>query len=348
MRAKILVAVLAAALPLFSAMAQEQLAHAIYVKVNGKTISQDNVLEAVRYIVKREYNGVVPEDEEVLEDIQKAALRDLIRTILIHDEAKSLSIKIDPGMSKRNQAQSGLKPEEITPTIRRMLEADDLFEDIMAQSGTPIMQPSPKEVRDFYAQHKEEFRTNAFIIVRTIFISADGSRAQAHFKDKAEAIIRELEAVPLSSRTEAFAKKAGEVSEDIFARYGGLLTADSPEKWIPKDFGNEDPEGKPIFPVQMVETIRKLNQKGELRLAVSQDGMHVMYCEDVRGGKIIGWDEASRIIDFVLKQRTKNTRMRAWINRVYDRSDVRWHDGTRFEKEALTEALLPSEKSGNM
>ncbi len=346
MRAKAPILALLVALCVTAAFAQEQLAHAIYVKVNGRTITQENVVEAVKYLIKREYNNVIPEDEEELDNIQKAALRDLVRTILIHDEAAREGVKVDRMYSRQAMAQSGLSPDEITPTIRRLLEADDLFEDMMARSGTPIMSPSPSQIRKFYNDNREDFRSDSQIIVRTIFISADTSRPQAFFKDRAEAVMRELQAVPLNQRTDAFAKKASEISEDVFAQFGGRLTGDSPEAWIPKDFQNLDPSGKPIFPVQMVETIRRLNRRGELRLAVSTEGMHIMYCEDVRGGRVMPFDEASRIIDYVLKTQARNATMRSWLSRVYDRSDVRWHDGSPYEKETLTEILLPSERQG--
>ncbi|MCC8189064.1 MAG: peptidyl-prolyl cis-trans isomerase [Planctomycetes bacterium] len=321
------------------------LVHAIFLRVNSRTITQDEVVEAVRYLIKREYNGVMPEDDEELDKIQRAALRDLVRTILIHEEAGRLNIKVDPRQSKYAQSSSGLRPEEISPTIRRMLEADDLFDDIMMSSGTPVPTPSPREVKDFYNKNREEFRTNAYIIVRTIFLYAERER-QAAYKAEAENMMRQLENVPAAQRTEAFAQMAREKSQDIFAEFGGLLTGDSPERWIPKDFENSNPDGSPIFPPTMVEEIRRLNRKGEIRLAVSADGMHLLYCEDVQGGKVLGWDEAARIIDYVLKQRVRNQRLRDWLGRVYDRSDVRWHDGTAYEKENLTEILLPSERVG--
>ena len=56
------------------------------------------------------------------------------------------------------------------------------------------------------------------------------------------------------------------------------------------------------------------------------------------------WDEAKRIIEFHLTQRQRAIAMRNWINRIYDRSDVKWHDGTAYEKAKLTEVLLPSER----
>lgn len=323
-----------------------ELAHAIFVKVNGKTITQEQVVEAVKFIIKREFNDVMPEDEEELDKIQRAALRDLVRTLLIHDEAARSGIKPNRNSWKEWARRHGLTQDDVTPTIRRMLEADDLFEEMMMASGTPINQPSPREVKDFYNKNRDEFKTNAFVIVRTIFLSTDStpSRPQSYYKAMAEDLMTQLDNVPVAQRTEAFAKAAREKSQDIFAKTGGLLTGDSPEKWIPKDFNNENEDGSPIFPPTMVEEIRRLNRKGEVRLAVSSDGMHLLYCEDVQGGKVIGWDEASRIIEYVLKERTKNSRMRGWLNRVYDRSDVRWHDGTMFNKETLTEILLPSEK----
>ncbi|MCL2000239.1 MAG: peptidylprolyl isomerase [Planctomycetes bacterium] len=321
----------------------EQLAHAIFVRVNGKTITQDYVIQAMRYLIKREYNDVAPEDEAEMDNLQKAALRDLVRTILIHDEAAELKITLSRARRRNLVESSGLKPEEITPTIRRILEADALFDEIMSASGTPITDPSPREVKSFYNQNREDFRTNAFLIVRTIFIGEDGIRPQSVFKERAERIMMQLEAIPIDQRTEAFAKAARESSQDVFAQFGGLLTGESPERWIPKDFENRTPEGRELFPLPMVEGIRRLNHRGEIRLAVSSDGMHILYCEDVRGGRVLPWEEAARIIDFVLKQRLKNQRMRDWLNRVYDRSDVRWHDGALYEKESLTEVLLPSE-----
>lgn len=343
-RTLLLVACLALLLTARAAAGQEQLAHAIFVKVNGKTITQDNVVEAVKYLIKREYNDVMPEDQAELEVLQKAALRNLVRMHLILDEARANNLNLDRSTQKRIMDNSGLRPDEITPTIRRLLEADELFEDLMMASGTPVAAPSPREIKDFYNKNREDFRTNAFLVVRTIFIADDGSRPQAFFKAQAEALMAELQAVPLSMRTEAFAKKAAEVSQDVFAQFGGLLTADSPEQWIPQDFENLTPEGDPIFPQPMVEGIRRLNTKGEIRLAVSVDGMHLLYCEDAQGGRVLPWDEAHRIIEYVLKQRRRVRAMQNWLNRVYSRSDVRWHDGTVYEKEMLTEILLPSER----
>lgn len=341
---KILIAavLLAAAWTHYASAAQ--LAHAIFVKVNGRTITQEQVLEAVKYIIKREYNNVMPEDEDELERVQRAALRDLVRTLLIHDEAAKNNIHPDRGFTKELLRRSGLTQEEVTPTIRRMLQADDLFNDLMMSAGTPVRDPSPRDIKEFYNKNRDDFKTNAFIIVRTIFLSTDTSRPQSYYKTVAEELMVQLEAVPLAYRTEAFAKAAKERSQDIFAQFGGLLTGDGPEPWIPKDFANKNPDGGDIFPPTMIEAIRRLNNKGELRLAVSADGMHLLYCEDVRGGKVLPWDEASRIIEYVLKERARNARLRAWLSRVYDRSDVRWHDGTPFEKEMLTEILLPSER----
>lgn len=326
--------------------AQDQLAHAIFVKVNGKTITQDNVVQAVRYLIRREYNNVVPADEQDMENLERAALRDLVRTILIHDEAARLNLKPDRNSMKDILRQTGLRQEDVTPTIRRMLQADDLFENIMMAEGTPINAPSPRVVKKFYNEHRDEFRTNSMVIVRTIFISEAGSRPQSYFKDRAMQVMRELEAVPYPQRTEAFAKKAAETSEDVFKDFGGLLTAESPNPWIPKDFSNIGPDGKPIFPQQMIDAVRLFTHPGELRLAVSEDGMHIMYCENLQGGQVMPWEEASRLIEYVLRQQARNDRMRAWVNRVYDRSDVRWHDGTPYEKERLVEVLLPSERQG--
>ncbi len=320
-----------------------QLAHAIFVKVNGQTITQEQVVEAVHYLVKREYNGVMPRDEEVLEKLQDAAVRDLVRSLMIQSEAHKLGLKFRGNMKYLIQRQ-GLKQEEVTPVIRRLLTADDIFEDIMMASGTPLRDPSPKEIKDFYLKNREEFKPNSFIVVRTIFLALDGKRPQSFFKAQGEEMLAQIEAVqPVTKRTEAFAKLAKEKSEDIFAKFGGLLTGESTEKWIPKAFQNQNPDGSPIFPPVMAEEIRKLNKPGETRMAISDDGVHLLYCEDVQGGKEMTWQEASRIIEFILKERTRNKSLRQWISEIYDRSDVRWHDGTEFDKEQLTKPLLPSE-----
>lgn len=339
--------VLAAALFLCAsglASAQE-LAYAIFVRVNGKPITRDNVVQAVEYLIKREYNKTPPEDEEEQERLQDAALRDLVRTLLIQSEASQRGIKLDRQVSKRALAMSGMKQEDISPTIRRMIEADDLFEELMISEGTPIKNPTPREIKDFYSRNKEQFRTNAFVIVRTIFIPGDTSQPQSYFKSRAEDLQREIEATPLDARTAFFAKKAAEVSQDVFAKFGGRLTMDSPEPWIPQEFANAGPDGKEMLPGPMAEAIHRLNRKGEVRLAVSKEGMHLMYLEDIKGGETIGWEEASKMIEYLLRQQNKDARMRQWIDRIFSRSDVRWNDGTVYEKAKLKEALLPSERN---
>lgn len=337
--------VLALAVAAGAIAGETQLAHAIFVKVNGETITQEQVVEVVKYLVRQEYNNVMPQDEEELEKIQDAALRDLIRALLIRSEARKSRVNISSGRLKGLIRQSGLKPDEVTPTIRRIIEADDMFEDLMASSGTPIRDPSPRDIKDFYNENREEFRSSAFIIVRTIFIADDGRREQSFYKRQAEELVEQIKAVPLNRRTEYFAEMAKEVSQDVFAQFGGLLTGDNPEKWIPKDFANKNPDGTDIFPATMMEGIRKLAKPGDVRLAVSADGMHILYCEDSQGGKVMKWDEARNIIEYVLKTRARNRRLRVWLNQIYDRSDVRWHDGTVYEKENLTKILLPSEQN---
>ncbi len=333
----------AAAAPAADA-ASAQLAHAIFLKVNGQTITQEQVVEAVKYIIKREYNNVMPEDEQELENIQEAAQRDLVRSLLIHSEAAKLSLSIDSNRLKFIIRASGLTQDEITPAIRRILEADELFSDLMMATGTPLREPSPREIKDFYSKNKNEFSTNSMIVVRTIFIATDDRRPQAYYKSQGEDLMRRLEAVPAAQRTAAFAKAAEETSQDVFAKFGGLLTGGSPERWIPKDFNNRNADGSPIFPPTMVEEIKRLSKPGDLRLAVSADGIHILYCEDVRGGRTVPWSEANDIVEFVLKERYKNRQLRIWLNQIYDRSDVRWHDGAVYEKENLTRILLPSER----
>lgn len=323
---------------------QGELAYAIFLRVNGRPITQENVTQIAHYLLKREYPDGAPSSETEALNLQNAAIRDLVRSSLIHSEASRLGLKVDRDMSRRAIAMSGLRPDEVTPTIRRILEADDLFEEIMMEEGTPIRQPTPREVRDFYLDHRQEFTMDAFIVVRTIFIGEDGIRPQSHFLAQAEALKRQLEMVPLDQRTEAFAKAARESSQDVFAEYGGLLTASSEEPWMPRDFSNESPDGRELFPQAMVQGIRSLRTKGEIRLAVSEDGVHLFYLEDLRGGNTLPWDEAKRVIEFLLKQRRRNDAMRNWINRIYDRSDVRWHDGSAYDKAQLTQILLPSER----
>lgn len=347
LRASLLAALaLCAVLPAAIFAGEAELAHAIFVKVNGRTITQEQVVEVVRYLVKREFNGIMPEDEEVLDNLQKAALRDLVRSQLIHFEAEGAGLRPDPNMRKYAIQQSGLKPEEVTVAIRRLLEADDLFSDLMMSGGTPLRDPSPRDIKNFYNENRDDFRTNTFLVIRTIFVPQDERRSQAFIKNQAEQMMGELERVPVSRRTDAFAAMARDKSQDVFSRFGGLLTGDSPEKWIPQDFENIGPDGNPMFPPTMVQEIRRLNKPGDLRLAISVDGAHLVYCEDVQGGRNIPWDEAKRIIEYVLKERARNDRLRQWLNEVYDRSDVRWHDGSVFEKSALTEILLPSERGG--
>lgn len=324
--------------------AAQELAHAIFIKVNGRTITQEQVIEVVKYLVKREYNNVMPHDEQELERIQNAAIRDLVRALLIQDEADKAGIRLESGQLKYIEARSGLSPEELTPTIRRLLSADELFDDIMMQTGTPVRDPSPGEIKDFYLKNRDDFKPSTFIVVRTIFIATDGQRSQAFYKAQGEQLLEEIRAISMPQRTQAFAAAAKEFSQDIFAQFGGLITADSPEKWVPKDFDNKNPDGSDIFPPTMALEIRKLNKPGDSRLAVSEDGIHLLYCDEVQGGKPLSWSEASRIIEFVLKDRARNQRLRRWLNQVYDRSDVRWHDGAVYEKESLTEILLPSER----
>lgn len=331
-------------LTVIASAGEAELAHAIFIKVNGRTITQEQVIEVADYIIKREYKGVTPDDPAELEKIQEAAQRDLVRSLLIHDEAGKLGVRLDSSRIRYAVQQAGFSESEITPTIRRLIEADELFEDIMMTVGTPVREPSPREIKDFYSENRAEFRSNAFIIVRTLFLAFDRSRPHSFHQDQAAEIKRHLDAIPMPQRTDAFAEAAKKLSQDVFAEFGGLMTGGNPEKWIPKDFENAGPDGQPMFPPSMVEEIRRLSRPGDLRIAVSEDGVHLMYCENVRGGQEFPWEEARRVIDYILQERYRNQKLRVWLNQIYDQSDVRWHDGAVYEKENLTRILLPSEQ----
>ncbi|MDR3211081.1 MAG: hypothetical protein LBU79_04105 [Planctomycetota bacterium] len=330
--------------PPLAAGEEGELAYAIFLKVNGRPITQDNVIQVMRFLVKREYNGEVPEEEPAMANIQKAAIRDLVRAQLIHSEASRAGVKLDREYSRRAIAMSGLRPDEVTPTIRRMLEADDLFDEIMMVEGTPIRTPSPREMKEFYTQNQDGFRQDAFVIVRTIFLGYDGRRPNSFFRQQGEDLAWQINSVPLSERTEYFSRLAKEQSQDVFAEHGGRLTGDAAEAWMPREFTNVNAEGRPIFPEAMVEGIRSLVNRGEVRVVESEDGVHLLYLEDVRGGGVISWNESKRVVEYVVKQRNRNAAMRSWINRIYDHSDVKWHDGTPYDKAILTEEILPSER----
>lgn len=262
---------------------------------------------------------------------------------LLLDEGRKLEIKVDDEEVDKRLARSRVKPGSTTRIVRRLIESQVMFDLIMRHEQIPPFQARPKDILKGYHETREQFRQHSIVKVRHIFLPAEDPQSIKLKKQQGTLFKKKIEAqTSLSGRSDFFKALAGEFSQDMFAASGGLIRFSSEgDGWFPQeiDFKNRE-TGKEIFPKAMIRGITGLSKKGEVRgPIVSEKGIHLLYLEDIKGGKYIDRREAYKIIEHLMRLDERRSWLCKWLVDKYERSQVSWHDGSPYEKELL----LPSE-----
>lgn len=328
---------------------ERRLLHAIMVQINGVKVTHEDVTEMAIQMAEKIYPGRTVDrlTEDEAQELSNRSLNELIKIKLIQDEANSQNLKLRESEVNDYLRRMGQDPFKMTQLARDSFAADMLFDEIMIKLGKPPrVQPSPREIQDFYRKHKDTvFREAVQVKVRHLFLATDKDN-QAQVEAIAQKARDQLAAVALDQRAEKFAQYAKELSQDRFAQNGGLLMiGPDPEGYFRQDFANVGRDGKSIFPEAMYQAMRRLIEPGELSpLVRSERGVHLLYLEGSRGGRQISFAEAQKTIIAYFDRLERVNRLRWWLAKKYERTNLTWHDGTRYPLENL---LPPEMKPGD-
>ncbi|MBN2713440.1 MAG: peptidylprolyl isomerase [Planctomycetes bacterium] len=328
-----------------SLFAQGELVKATLVVINGTRITQDDLNEMAEYLLKAKYKPKdgqpirLTQDEE--REIWDSSLRELIKMRLIFDEASKLGLNNDDEDVERQLNRMGVEASTAPVVMRKIASADLLVDQVLAAKGFPPYKPSPKEIRDVWEEQKDSFRTNAFVRVRHIILPTIGEDNPDVVAAKAKLLRDKLLEKAPDKRSELFAEMAKEFSDGAFAEHGGLLhLGKDKEGWFPQEFGNKRPDGSPIFPETLYKAIQAFTHKDKHNVSKvirSELGFHLLFLEDIKGGKQIAWTEAQKLIRIHLEQKVRKERMLEWLKAKAEESKILWHDGEVYPANMLFE-----------
>jgi len=328
------------------------LRHAIVVTINGVQITQTDLKEMANFLFTLRYGKQPPaftaaEYEQLNSLYRESAIRELIKIWLIADEAKDLSVTVPVEDVDKQITRMRLSADTAEPMHRRFAETELLFDRILLQQGIPTYQPSPSEVRAFYTKNRAAFREKCLVIVRSIFMGCDDPKRADKIREKVNLLRTAILKKPLAERGPLVASLAKEFSEDAFANDGGVLRiTNDKEGWFPQEIPNPTIDGKALFPEAMHHAIRGLSTKSEVSPVIqSERGFHLLYLEDIKGGRDLPFQDCVPLIMRFLDQRERKKRMRKWIREKWERSDVKWHDGEPYPIENVLETLADDSES---
>lgn len=321
--------------------------HAVLVAVNGVKITQEDLDLAAEFIFKQQYPNrslsSILEDEA--DALSETALRELIKSQLIKDEAEKMKLSVSLSELEEIMRKNGLDPRAPNPMGKRFTEADLLFDMICRELGLYPVKPGPREIRAFYEKHQRDiFQTKRLVQVRHIYVDATTTSVESA-RSQAEMLHRLISTQPPERRSEFFANTAKEFSQDRFRSEGGLLRlSNDPEGWFNQEFPNRGPGGKPLLPEPMVRGIRKLVHPGDLSPVIqSENGFHILYLEQAKGGEQIPFLKAQHSIVRHLMEKNRRERLDKWLREKLAKSNVIWHDGDPFPPEKILPPVLRPE-----
>jgi len=321
------------------AEAGEEISHAVFARVNGKAITQAEMRAIIDWLLL-EYQGVPPPPSEQTR-IHHTALRMLIFAELVLQEAKRENVKVPREPIEDYIKGLGVPPRLITPALRRIAEADHLFDGLLHKAGTPPPPPTPDEIRKYKSRNLDMFRPMVFIQVQHIFLYAGNpDTAQAKMAE-ARQFRTELLALPAGEpRKQQFEAIAKEFSQDAFAKSGGFLPAfDRYKGEYSHTFEQADPlndhEGNPLCGAEVMAAIRNLRVEGEIpQPFASPLGIHLIHVPLLRVTELDDKTIQQRIVA-ILTSEKREAAVEKWMRRVLRNSSVRYHDGSPVEVDIL-------------
>ncbi|HHT9154061.1 MAG TPA: peptidylprolyl isomerase [Candidatus Hypogeohydataceae bacterium YC40] len=300
-------------------MAESVKLGAIRAVVNGVIITDDDVkrraINALREASEK-YKG--REFLEKAQEILNEVLDELIDRQLLVQEAKKVS-KDNPNIEEAlNKEVDALVKEAVDKVgslsrfyeiatkegINPVEKKKELKEDLMAETllkefAFKKISISPKEVRDYYLKHRDEFNEEREVKVRQILIRA--------LPDPKEAEKKAQEVYQRAKAGEDFAEFAKQFSVDPRASSGGLWENNEIKQWVK----------------ELREPALALDQ-GEISQPIrSSVGFHIFKAEAVKPAKTPTFEEIQEDITNKLYQDEARRRKKEYIQSLKQKASIK-------------------------
>lgn len=204
------------------------------IKVNGQIIPEDAIQFELERLVRFYTENGVPEAQikEQLAELVERATDQAIGTKLLMDEANRRNApvsesEIEAQLDKVIEQVGGvdnfkaaLAQQNIDETaFRRQLEQGQRIDNLIQEAARNVSDPTEKELKEFYEERKDDFKSAERVLAQHILISPDGTESSS----KAEAL-QKIEAIrERIVNGKAFADEAAEHSMCPSGKEGGSL-----------------------------------------------------------------------------------------------------------------------------
>lgn len=280
----------------------------ILVVVNGEIITQGELDNLIKARLGRLQKKVSSEKlQEMVEDIRKQLLNQLIEEKLVISEAKKMGIEAteEEISAKIKQVKSGFGSEEefedailqqnlslseLKEVYRNQIIASKLIE-LQVRQRIEIM---PADINRYYEEHKEEFVQKELVRLKCIFIKPQDPTERTQAKELARRIIELL--------------KGGVDFDDKVLKY-----SDGPDIEAGGDLGYRQ-RGELLSEIE--DVVFKLDI-GEISKVISTEtGFYIFKVIDKKPGRLKDLMEVKEQIKDILYQKKFSKRYKEWIGQL--------------------------------
>lgn len=204
------------------------------VKVNGQIIPEDAIQFELERLVRFYSENGVPEDQikGQLPELVERATEQAIGTKLLMDEANRRAApvseaEIEEQLDKVIEQVGGLENFKAAlaqqsideAAFRKQLEQGQRIDKLIQEAAKSVSDPTEDELKKFYEDHKDDFKTTERVLAQHILISPDGteSSSKEEARQKIEAIRERI------ASGKKFADEAAEHSMCPSGQEGGSL-----------------------------------------------------------------------------------------------------------------------------
>jgi len=204
------------------------------VRVNGQIISEDAIQFELERLVRFYTENGVKEDQikEQLAELVERATEQAIGTKLLMEEANQRNAPVSEGEIEKqldkvieqvggvDNFKAALEQQKIDEAaFREQLEQGQRIDNLIKEAAKSVSDPTEKELQEFYAERKDDFKRAERVLAQHILISPDGTESSS----KKEAL-QKIEAIrERIVDGKSFADEAAEHSMCPSGKEGGSL-----------------------------------------------------------------------------------------------------------------------------
>ena len=310
--------------------AEEDVAHAIIVKVNGAPINKEEIRNFI--IDYATANNLITPGSDTIDadqaaEIAQEGIRTLIRQHLIKQEAERLEIKTPYDEVEEYIEKYNLPDTKFT---RTQTEVDILFDKVLQKVGVVIFEPSPFEIRKIYTEKASVFTIPRMVRARQITVDKISEDTKQFELDKIKQIQEEIQ-----GKAAAFTEVATIRCTTPRARQQGGLMAPPGSDRIENFFPPTVKRYETLYAPEVLAALQTMKPGQMSDIIESKSAFHILYLEDEKPEKKLQFSQVSARVGHFIRKRERAIKQRDWLVDMIKRSNIIWHNDKKVDAEYI-------------